>query len=84
MSDWFRAANSIPATKMNGISWINGTSPAVPVTFGLGVNPVCAMVIPVVKLATLVICVDAKTISTTRPKILPIAPIALDSYGLPL
>ena len=42
---------SINATNTNGSNCVTGTSPIDDVTFGFGVKPECAMVIPVVALA---------------------------------
>lgn len=57
---------------MNGISWVNGTSATDAVTFAFGVNPVCAMVIPVVAFAMGPISEAAKMKMIAIPKRSPI------------
>lgn len=56
---------------MNGISWTIGTMPIEDVTFGFGVKLVCAITLPVVKLAIVPNSEDARMIIRTAPKISP-------------
>ena len=60
--------------KKNGISWITGTNPTVPVMFGFGVNPAWATVLPVVRLAIVAKRDEAKTMRIRAPTRSPTMP----------
>ena len=82
LSNIFAKPKIMRATKMKGNSCVRGTSAVEPVTFGLGVNPVWAIVMPVVRLAMVDISDVAKMIMIVAPRISLINELETIGIGL--